>query len=509
MKYKFITITLFLLFIIDALAKGGGGGGRGGGGGGGGGRGGGSSGGGSSGGSKGGGSSGGSSGGGRGAPPSGARPGGSVSSGGGRGNFPSKPSYTNSGSRQNFNNYRPTYAGPYAGGGYGYVGHFNPALGYFFIIPSALYLGYYAGYHRYHHTDGAYYAPQITNQGSGSSNVLINGTAYPDDNDNYHYTFNVTARSDQFATIDLAYFDSSDYNANPADFIYRLTMAHVLEFDDSNNNGFYDANERILSISSLQNINWQPMILNNRTVANNVSQTYLETTTFANVTYNNTAGTNQPNANTTFGITMTIRSTNLQLNGTASIPLQPNSIQYDIQLQNFPSITAGTLGTVNPRTALAQIVSTRPFTNVVMDVNTTTPLNIALQTKTNVTYGASVGNFSEGRLEYQPSVNITNMQGVSTSTWTNLLDPSQVNRLNAPNDWAWGSANGVDNRQNTMLLVTLNNNTQMSGLAFVDTDVISSAINDAGGSITYPTSFATKLMVNGLTGMSLLLLLVL
>lgn len=370
-------------------------------------------------------------------------------------------------------------------------------------------MGYYAGYHRYHSSDGAYYAPLITNQGSGSSNVLINGTAYPDDNDNYHYTFNVSARSDQFATIDLAYFDSSDYNANPADFIYRLTMAHILEFDDTNNNGFYDANEKILSISSLQNVNWQPMTVNNRTVANNVSQTYLETTTFANVTYNNTASQNQSNANTIFGISMTIRSANLQLNGTASIPLQPNSVQYDIQLQNFPAITPGTLGAANPRTALAQVITTKPFTNIVMDVNSTTPLNIALQTKTNVTYGASVGNFSEGRLEYQPSVNITNMQGISTSTWTNLLDPAQVNRLNAPNDWAWGANNGVDNRQSTMLLVTLNNNTQMSGLAFMDTDVISSAINSAGGSSHYPTSAATKVLASGLTTLSLIILLLL
>ncbi|CAO3617687.1 unnamed protein product [Cunninghamella echinulata] len=499
-----------MLFIIIRRG-GGGGGGRGGGGSSGGGRGGGgggSSGGGSSGGgSKGGGSSGGGGGGGgRGSPPSGSRPaGGGISNSGGRGSFGTKPSYSNSGTRGTYNNYRPTYAGPYSGGGYGYVGSYRPGLPYFFIFPSFLYLGYYSYYHRYNDKEGAYYAPLITNQGSGSSNVLINGTAYPEDNSNYHYTFNITARSDQFATIDLAYFDSSDHAATPADFIYRLTMAHIIEFDDTNNNGFYDANEKILSISSLQNVNWQPMVLNNRTVANNVSQTYLETTTFANVTYNNTANNNNSNP-TIFNIGMTFRSTNLQLNGTASIPLQPNSVQYDIQLQQFPAITPGSGLATNPRTALAQIITTRPFTNVVTDVNVTTPIDIVLQTKTNVTYGAAVGNFSEGRLEYSTTVNITNMQGVSTSTWTNLLDPAQVNRLNAPNEFAWGIDSGVDTRQSNLFLVTLNNNTHVSGMAFIDTDVINTAINDGGSTTTYISS-STKLLINSATSLSFIILL--
>lgn len=362
-----------------------------------------------------------------------------------------------------------------------------------------MFMGYYGAYHRYNN-QGAYYAPEMASQGTGSTNVLINGTTYSDDNDNFHYTFNITARSDQFPTIDMSYFGSSDLNANPADFIYRLTMAHIVEFEDLNNNGFYDAQEPILAISSLQNLNWQPMSLTNRTVPNNSSQTYLETVTAANVTYNNTAApSNQPQ----FSVSLTLRSTNLQLNNTASIPLQPNSVQYDVQLQNYPSVTRG-------RVALAQMVTTRQFTNLLMDVNTTTPISIAQQIKTNVTYGVSVGNYSEGRLEYQPTVNITNMAGIGTTTWTNLMDPAQINRLNAPNTWGWGSL-GVDQRPSTLLLVTLNNNNnnsyQMSGLAYLDTDIINSAIN--GGSSSSLMSSGSRLVVQGVTTFSVAILLIL
>lgn len=367
-------------------------------------------------------------------------------------------------------------------------------------------MGYYGAYHRYNN-QGAYYAPQMSSQGSGSSNIMVNGTAYSSDKDNYHYTINVLARNDQFATIDMSYFASSDLETHPADFIYRLTMAHVVEFDDLNNNGFYDAQEPILAISSLQKVNWQPLVLNNRTVTNNADQTYLETVTAANVTYNNTASDQSSNNNTTFGISLALRFTNLQLNNTAAIPLQPNSVQYDVQLSNYPAIKAGA---VNPRVSIAQVITTKPFTNIVTDVNVTTPLDIGRQIKTNVTYGASVGNYSEGRLEYQPTVNITNMAGVGTSTWTNLMDPAQVNRGNDPYTWGWGDL-GVDARTNTMFLVTMNggNNStaasyQMSGLAYLDTDIINSAIN--GGVSSLMMSSGTKLLTHGVTALTVLIL---
>ncbi|KAI8098522.1 uncharacterized protein BX664DRAFT_271175 [Halteromyces radiatus] len=518
MRIYLISFLLLLLYTLNVLAKGGGGGGGGGRGGGGGGgsssggsRGGGSS----SGGSRGGGTSGsggGSSGSGtgRGSTPAGARsPGGGITAGGGSGSFSSKPSYSSSTSRQTYNSYSPTYSGTY-GNGYhsGYVGRYTPGFPYFFIVPSFMFMGYYGAYHRFN-SQGAYYAPEINSQGTGSTNLLINGTAYPDDNDNYHYTINATARSDQFPTIDMGFFDSSDLNAHPADFIYRLTMAHVLEYDDVNNNGFYDAQEPILAISSLQKINWQPMILNNRTVPTNTQQTYLETVTAANITYNNTNTSPTTATQPTFGISMTLRFSNLQLNGTASIPIQPNSVQYDVQLQNYPAVATGTNGAVHPRVALAQVVTTKPFTNVVMDVNTTTPVNVAQQIKTNVTYGASIGNYSEGRLEYQPSVTITNMAGISTSTWTNLMDPAQVNRLNDPGSWAWGDNLGVDQRNSIMSLVTFNNQSsqsyQLSGLAYLDTDIISSAIN--GGSSSTFISSSSRLLVQGTSICTLLVLL--
>ncbi|CAO3576166.1 unnamed protein product [Absidia cylindrospora] len=502
MRFHYISLVFLFYLIATALAKGGGGGGRGGGGGG-------SSGGGRSGGSSGGSGSGRSNSGSRGSPPSTARnPGGGIAAGGGSGSFGSRPpSYSALTSKQNFNNYNPTYNGAYGTGRYsGYYGTYRAGYPYFFIFPGFMFMGYYGMYHRYNN-QGAYYAPQMSSQGTGSTNILVNGTAYASDSDNFHYTINVTARSDQFATVDMGYFASSDLNTNPADFIYRLTMAHVVEYDDVNNNGFYDAQEPILSITSLQKVNWQPMVLNNRTVPTNTQQTYLETVTAANITYNNTApATNQP----TFGISMTLRATNFQLNGTASIPLQPNSLQYDVQLQNFPGVAQGAS---HPRVALAQVVTTKPFTNTVMDVNVTTPTNIAQQTKTNVTYGASVGNFSEGRLEYQPTVYITNMAGVSTSTWTNLMDPAQVNRANDPNAWGWGDNLGVDARTSTMLLVTFNGNGnsnssyQLSGLAYLDTDIINSAINDGSSSVLMSSS--SKILAHGVTTLSVIILLVL
>ncbi|KAI8332131.1 hypothetical protein BC941DRAFT_437598 [Chlamydoabsidia padenii] len=474
MRFYCISLLLLLLFVINVVCKGGGGGGRGGGGGGRGGS--------------------GSSGSGRGSSPAGSRsPGGGIAAGGGSGAFNGKspPSYSSSTSRQTFTNYNPTNAAPYGSGRYsGYYGTYQPGFPYFFVFPSFMFIGYYGAYHRYNN-QGAYYAPQMSSQGSGSSNIMVNGTAYPSDDDNYHYTINVIARNDQFPTIDMSYFASSDLATTPADFIYRLTLTHIVEYDDLNNNGFYDAQEPILATSSLQKLNWQPMILNNRTVSNNADQTYLETMTGANVTFNSTAGN-------TFGINLTLRFTNLQLNSTADIPLQPNSVQYDIQLANYPS---GARTAVNPRVSLAQVITTKPFTATVTDVNVTTPVDIARQIKTNVTYGVSVGNYSEGRLEYQTTVNITNLAGISTT----LGDPDQVDRGNDPYLWGWGQGSRVNN----MLLVTMNsgggnlsNSYKLSGLAFLDTDIINSAINN-GGDGAILLSSGTK-WLPALTGLILL-----
>ncbi|CAO3590482.1 unnamed protein product [Absidia cylindrospora] len=517
MKIYYLYFFFILFFIIEVFAKGGGGGGGGGSGGGRSSRGGSSSRSGSS-------SSRGKSGGG-GAPSTSKGPGRSISADGSTGSFKRPPSYSSSLSRQTFNYYNPTYKGAYGTGRYsGYYGTRHSGIPYFFVLPSFLFIGYYGAYHRYN-SQGAYYAPEMSSQGSGSTNILINGTTYSSHYDNFHYTINATARSDQFATIDMAYFGSSDLNAHPADFIYRLTLAHAVEFDDINSNGLYDAQEPILSITSLQRTSWQPMVLSNRTVPTNTSQTYLETVTTANVTYNNTdpASANRPNQ-PVFGISLTLRSSNLQLNGTASIPLQPNSIQYDVQLQNYPAIASGSRGggVINPRTALAQVITTKPYNNMVMDVNATTPLNIAQQIKTNITYGASIGNYSEGRLEYQPTANITNMAGISTSTWTNLMDPAQVNRMNAPNTWGWGDV-AVDARTNTMVLVTLTGNDnangsnttpglssyRLSGLAYLDTDIINSAINHGIPSGTASSSKGSKLAIGGVTTLSAAVLLVL
>ncbi|KAG0185212.1 hypothetical protein DFQ28_009710, partial [Apophysomyces sp. BC1034] len=94
-------------------------------------------------------------------------------------------------------------------------------------------------YHRYNSNTGAYYAPELTSQGSGTSNIVINGTEYSSKEDNYRYTFNISTNN-VYPMVDHAYFASSDPTAHPTDFVYRLTTSHIVEFDDINQNGFFD-----------------------------------------------------------------------------------------------------------------------------------------------------------------------------------------------------------------------------------------------------------------------------
>ncbi|CAO3630726.1 unnamed protein product [Mucor hiemalis] len=415
----------------------------------------------------------------------------SVSSKGGSGTFRNgaPPAYSNT--RSTYNNYPPAYSGGYSSTSrYGYSGFYNPALMYFAIMPPFLFLGYHSAYHRYNQNDGYYYAPQLTYGGSNTQNAIINGTVNSGKNDNYRFNFNLI-NNNQFPIIDHAFYSSSDPNAKPADFVYRTQFSEIVEFDDLNQNGFYDANEPILSVTSLQNLQWQNFIVTNITVPNNATQSYIQTTTFANVTYNNTA----PGGNTggpSFGIRINYRSSNLQLNNTAPIVMQPNSLQYDFNVEGFPNSAASTHP--NARLAIAQVLSTRANTPINFDVNMTTPVDVANQIKTNQTYGISVGDYTQGRLEFQNSVNISDVSTVST--WTTI---DAVGLASAPsydqNDWVWGPNAAPNGRVNKLLFVTVPGysnstgpiNAGYSAFGFLDVDVMNALANgedpNAAGSL--------------------------
>lgn len=347
-------------------------------------------------------------------------------------------------------------------------------------MPSFLFLGYYGAYHRYNRNDGYYYAPLITEQGSGTRHVMINGTTNSGKDDNYRYTFDIST-DNQFPIADHAFYASSDANANPADFAYRLQTSQIVEFEDTNQNGFYDPNEPILSVTSLQNLNWENFMVSNITVPNRTGEDYLQTGTVANVVYNNTAP-GGGNGNPNFNVRITYRASNLQLNNTAPIVMQPNSLQYDFAVENFPRTVAGS--NANAKLAFAQVLSTFPQIPTVFDVNMTTPVDVANQIKTNLTYGISIGEYTQGRLEFQPTVNITDVGTVNT--WTSM-DANSLAGIPTytEDDWIWGSQNPASGRVNKLLFVTVPGysngtgliNTSYSGFGFLDTDVMNALAN--------------------------------
>ncbi|CEP15036.1 hypothetical protein [Parasitella parasitica] len=415
----------------------------------------------------------------------------SVSSKGGSGGFGIPPPTYYASTRANYPNYAPAYSGRYTSSSrYGYAGFYNPSLTYFWIVAPFWHHGYDSTYNRYQQDSGYYYAPQLTTQGSNSSNVVINGTVNSGDRDNYHYSFNVSTNN-QYPMADLAFFSSSDSNALDADFAYRLQFSHLIEFDDANQNGFYDEFEFVYSLTSLQNLQWQPFQVQNITVTSNTSQYYLETSTTANVVYNNTVG--GPN----FIVRITYRTSNLQLNKTAPIVMQPNSLEYDFSIEGFPTAVANTYP--NARLGVTQLVSSITTTPIIFDVNATTPLDIANQVKTNATYGLSIGDYTEGRSEYQSSVNISDVS-LSSSIGVNATAVA-VNVAYGPDDWIWGTIT-PSSRVKKFLLITLPGyttgsnvaatmNTTFSGFGFLDTDVMNALANDGGLSLLGLTSAAT------------------
>ncbi|KAI9263488.1 hypothetical protein EDC94DRAFT_606904 [Helicostylum pulchrum] len=503
MKFILKTSIILLYCALSVLAKGGGGG-RGGGGGssGGGGRGGG--GGSSGGGGKGGGGS--SSGGGRGSSGSGSSGGGTAlkTPKGATGTFRNgaPPAYSNT--RSNYKNYPPAYSGGYtAASRSGYRGSYMPGMMYFAIMPPFLFLGYHSAYHRYNQNDGYYYAPAITEQGSNTQHVMINGTTNSGKDENYRYTFDIST-DNQFPISDHSFYSSSDPNAHPADFAYRVQTTQIIEFDDANQNGFHDFNERILSVTTLQNLKWQNFLVSNITVPNNPDQNYLQTSTFANVTYNNTSPAGST-GNPSFRVLLTYRASNLQLNNTAPIVMQPNSLQYDFAVEGFPNTIAKSHP--NAKLAFVQVLSYPSKTPVVFDVNTTTPVDVANQIKTNLTYGISIGEYTQGRLEFQNTVNITKVPPYTTNAWT-LMKPADLAAISTFNPWTWGNPDASNTRDQELIFVTVPGysnfngtgliNASYSGFGFLDTDVMNAM---AGGEA--PNSGAATVQHGKLTSLLL------
>ncbi|KAI8138258.1 hypothetical protein BJV82DRAFT_631652 [Fennellomyces sp. T-0311] len=397
------------------------------------------------------------------------------------------PNYQYSATRSTYTNYRSTYNGGYSPTTRsGWVGAYNPALVYWTMMPAFAFAGYYYAYHRYNQDDGAYFAPELSVSQGGGSSFVLNGTENTSDQDNYYYQFSVTSDYG-YPQADHGFFASSDPETHPADFAFRLTFAHILEFDDVNQNGFYDDNESVVSSVSLFNVSWSPYTIALQQDTTNSSLTYYQfSTSGSNLTVNG-----QP-----FSVDLTWRSTNVQINMTEGVPLQPNSLQYNLTLIGYPVPTNATR-----RLAIAQVVTIPttpldvPFTK---DVNTTTPVDVANQIKTNETYGISLGEYSEARLEYETSVNITEVANPPAQAGI----PGDTN----VNSWIWYE--GLSEREHRLLYLSLplnaGTNPRLSGFSFLDVNVMN-AMADEYYSLSSKTTISSLTIVATLLALYTLL----
>ncbi|KAI9278399.1 hypothetical protein BDA99DRAFT_492065 [Phascolomyces articulosus] len=399
---------------------------------------------------------------------------------GGFGGFAaSSPSSRYSNTRTQYTNYPTTHTGAYGRGTGGWVGAYNPALIYWSIIPAWAFIGYYGAYHRYNQDNGAYYAPQLS-AGSDTYYAVMNGTQNTSDEDNYYYTFNMTTLF-YHPMADHAYFSSSDPNANPADFAFRTIFSHVVEFDDVNQNGFYDSSEFLVAAMDLKDAQWDYTIsVNNHSMPTNQSLWYYEFTTVGrNLTHTRTQ---QP-----FDVYLTWRSSNLQINMTEGVPLQPNSLQYNLTLDGYPALASPT-----HRLAIGQVISTQSTEYIMMDVNMTTPVDVANQIKTNQTYGMSIGDYNQGRLEYEPTVNISKVD----------TPPTQGGMISEANiaEWIWGDS--VSTRDMHMFYISIpvssNSNTNttttnpvLSGFSFLDVNVMNAMAFEKMEGLSSKTKYTT------------------
>lgn len=276
-----------------------------------------------------------------------------------------------------------------------WYGIYNPNIIYWYYLPYFAYAGYQTKYYRYNEQNGAFYAPEMNVVGNGSPSVLINTTDYTDDVDNYHNTFDFSV-STGFPDIDSAYSSSSDPTSTPADFYFRLVFWQLIEYTDTNNNGaFDDGVDTVVFSIPLNNVTvpWTSLTFQNETADTN--RTYQEATTTASLA---------AASNRMFNISLTFRASNVQVNSTFVLPIIPNAAMFDFFISGY------TFKNSSSNLALLTLLSTSE--NCYMDINSTDPAIIA-QIKTNTTVGVSIGDYSEGRLEWMSNVNVNNLTSAS------------------------------------------------------------------------------------------------
>lgn len=297
---------------------------------------------------------------------------------------------------------------------------------------------------------------------------MMNGTAYTDDNTNYHYTYAVTT-STGYPAIASGFYSTSDYSATPADFAYRLTFWQMVEFTDSNNNGVLDDGEQVAATIPLQG-SWSPIQIANKTSPTNSSLTYLEGQTTASISA----------SNKTFNATLIFRVANVEINNTFAITYVPNSAEYEFSTSGYSASNPAN------RLALLQILSSDPSILAATDINSTTPAADAAQIKTNQTYGVSVGPYSEGRLEYNNQLNLSN---VTFGSYVGQASQLVLGNLTNLDKWMW---TGKTINETSVLAVTLplaNNASTaqtIAGFAFMDVDVLNTEASSAGSKALSP-----------------------
>ncbi|KAI9319138.1 hypothetical protein BX666DRAFT_1923455 [Dichotomocladium elegans] len=383
---------------------------------------------------------------------------------GGYGSFSGpRPPFSYGMTRDTYRNYTSSYTGGY-GTNYhqsGWVGYYNPSLLYWSITPAFFYLGFYSTYHRYNQNEGSYYAPEIYAYAQGANNAIVNASEYTSRQDNYRYSFNMTTGY-TYAMADHGFFASSDPEAHPANFQFRTTFSHIIEWNDANQNGFYDEGEMLLAATPLAGLSWQPLTVSKKGVETNATLTYYEIATSVR---NLTRSSGGNGSTTPFSMYLTWRSSNLQINETQGVPIQPNSLWYNISLPGYPIPTAS-----NTRLGLAQWITLPTGVTMLLDVNRTTPFDIAQQIKSNQTYGVSIGYYNEARLEYEPAVNITLVEQPPTNL-TLIPDDNQC-------EWIWG-----DNQWGAYLLllsvpVSPLSTPQLTGFSFLDVNIMSAEASE-------------------------------
>ncbi|RUS23050.1 hypothetical protein BC937DRAFT_93005 [Endogone sp. FLAS-F59071] len=298
--------------------------------------------------------------------------------------------------RYYYTNYRVTYGGAWSYGfPYGWYGIYNPSIIYWYYIPSFAYPGYQTKYYRYNEQTGAFYAPELDVVGNGSPSVLINTTDYTDDINNCHDTFDFSI-STGFPNIDSAYSSSSDPTSTPADFYFRLIFWQLVEYTDTNDNGaFDDGVDTVVFSIPLNNVTvpWTSLTFQNKTVETN--RTYQEATTTASLA---------SASKRMFNISLTFRASNIEVNSTFVLPIIPNAAMFDFLISGY------TFKNSSSNLALLTLLTTSE--NCYMDINSTDPA-VVTQIKTNATVGVSIGDYSEGRLEWNSNVNVNNLTSAS------------------------------------------------------------------------------------------------